>query len=240
MTRADLEGLLALQDLDTAIDQHRHRRANLPERSAVTAMDAEASTLRRDIAAATSGRDEIAGRQSTLEAELAAAEDRAASVSRRLYSGEVTASRELQAMAADVDSLKARASALEDEVLELLEAREPLDGRLAELTSAAAGLAGRRQDAVEALAAAEVAVDSQLADLEAARATQAAALPASLLSTYDRLRAHLGGVGAARLVGTHCDGCHLTLPATELDRFRHLPDDEFVTCDQCGRILVRG
>jgi hypothetical protein len=43
----------------------------------------------------------------------------------------------------------------------------------------------------------------------------------------------------ARLVGNHCDGCHLTLPSMELDRIRHLAEREVVTCDQCGRILVR-
>jgi predicted nucleic acid-binding Zn-ribbon protein len=47
-------------------------------------------------------------------------------------------------------------------------------------------------------------------------------------------------VAVARLVGNHCDGCHLTLPAMELDRIRHLPEDELVTCEQCGRILVHG
>jgi predicted nucleic acid-binding Zn-ribbon protein len=44
----------------------------------------------------------------------------------------------------------------------------------------------------------------------------------------------------ARLVGNHCDGCHLTLPSMELDRIRHAPETEVFTCDQCGRILVRG
>jgi predicted nucleic acid-binding Zn-ribbon protein len=46
-------------------------------------------------------------------------------------------------------------------------------------------------------------------------------------------------VGAARVVGSSCGGCHLTLPATELDRIRRAEPDALVTCDQCGRILVR-
>ena len=57
--------------------------------------------------------------------------------------------------------------------------------------------------------------------------------------TYERLRAKLGGVGAARLVGPRCSGCHLTLPATELDRLRKGSPDALVFCDQCGRILIR-
>ena len=53
------------------------------------------------------------------------------------------------------------------------------------------------------------------------------------------LRAKLGGVGAARLVNGRCTGCHLTLPATELDRIRREPPDALIRCDQCGRVLVR-
>ena len=43
----------------------------------------------------------------------------------------------------------------------------------------------------------------------------------------------------ARLVGTNCGGCHLTLSAVELDRIRHAPPDEMVFCGECGRLLVR-
>ncbi len=89
--------------------------------------------LRSARAEVTTTRDEVAGRQAALEAELAATEQRAASVNRRLYGGEVRASRELQALAADVDALKARASTLEDQVLELMEEREPSEARLADL-----------------------------------------------------------------------------------------------------------
>ena len=239
MSRTDLQALLALQDLDTSIDQHRHRRATLPERAELAAIDAAAAALRPQVTETTTARDEVAGREAALESELAATEERAAAVNKRLYGGEVSASRELSAMAADVESLKARASALEDHVLELLEEREPLDRRLADLQAQAVTLVGRRRQAVDALAAAEAVVDGEVADLEKARAEQAGGLPEPLLTTYDRLRTRLDGIGAARLVGDHCDGCHLTLPATELDRLRHLPDGEFVTCDQCGRILVR-
>jgi hypothetical protein len=65
-----------------------------------------------------------------------------------------------------------------------------------------------------------------------------ASVPASLVSTYERLRTRLGGVGVARVVGNHCDGCHLTLSAVELDHLRHLPPGEVATCEQCSRILV--
>jgi hypothetical protein len=42
----------------------------------------------------------------------------------------------------------------------------------------------------------------------------------------------------ARLIGHHCDGCHLELSSAEVERIRHQGPDTIVTCDQCGRILV--
>ena len=72
-----------------------------------------------------------------------------------------------------------------------------------------------------------------------ARQAAAAGIPDELLSEYDRLRKKLGGVGAARLANGSCTGCHLALPATELDRIRHQAPDAVAHCDQCGRILVR-
>ena len=44
--------------------------------------------------------------------------------------------------------------------------------------------------------------------------------------------------GRARLVGSHCDGCHLELSSVEVEKIRALPPGEVATCEQCGRILV--
>lgn len=238
MAAEELQALLDLQALDTSIDQNRHRRATLVERTALEDLERRRQQTRDALEAAAAARDEVAGRQEVLESELAGAERRSGEVSRRLYSGEVSASRELQAMSDELESLKARVSAMEDQILEVLEEREPLDALVGDHESALAGLDAERDSAAAALATAEAAVDSEIAGLEAQRQEVVARVAPSLLPQYERLRSRLGGVAVSRLVGDRCDGCHLTLPATELDRIRHLPHGELVTCDQCGRILV--
>ena len=62
-------------------------------------------------------------------------------------------------------------------------------------------------------------IDSPLTGrgLEQARSLAATVTGATRLISSPLLRAHLGGVGAARLVGDRCDGCHLTLPSVELE-----------------------
>jgi predicted nucleic acid-binding Zn-ribbon protein len=236
---APLDALLALQDVDTAIDQQRHRRAHLPARAELAAIDHDVARLQAGVGEVSTTRDEIAGRQARLESELTATEQRAASVNRRLYGGQVSASRELQALSADVEALKARASALEDQVLEVMEEREPFEARVADMSGQLARLGEQRQVVAGALAEEDAAISAHVEELGRRRSAAAGSVPDDLLVLYDRLRERQGGVAVARLVGSHCDGCHLTLPAMELDRIRHLPDTEVVTCEQCGRILVR-
>lgn len=238
MSAADLEALLALQDLDTRIDQEVHKKAHLPERAELAELEGvmEQTRAARSVVAAALG--EVASRQEAAERELKATEDRVVQVNRRLYGGTVTASRELQAMAEDVEGLKKRASELEDKALAFMEEREPFDSELASLDSKLAELAAHHSDVVERLSAAETEVDASIAGLSAERPGAVGAVPQQLLVAYDRLRSRFGGVAVARLVGGRCDGCHLSLPAMELDRIRHQSPGSLETCEQCGRILV--
>lgn len=233
-----LDDLLAVQDLDLAMDQLHHRRDHLPERSELAGIDARAGELLREQRDVEQSRTAVGEREAEAEAELAATESRSASVGRRLYSGEVSASRDLQALAAELDQLKGRASQLEDSILEMLEEREPLEQRASELERTLKELGERRRAVIALIGEQEKALDAELGDLVSRRAEAAAVVPANLMGTYERLRGRLGGVGVARLVGNHCDGCHLTLSAMELDRVKHLPDGEVFTCEQCSRILV--
>ena len=56
---------------------------------------------------------------------------------------------------------------------------------------------------------------------------------------YERMRDRIGGVALARLVQGRCDGCHVALSASEVDRIRREPPDARVECEHCGRLLVR-
>lgn len=239
MTSPALEALLAVQEVDTDLDRHRHRRATLDERSQVTALAIRVRELDATLEAAEAAVNDVAARQQALEADLAGTEGRITAVNRRLYSGEVSAARDLGAMAAEVKSLDVRRSDLEDRGLEILEEREPLDERLASLR-AERGVAETEAAVLgDRIAAAEAEIDTDTAELAEHRQGLAAVVPPDLLATYERIRARLGGVGAARLIGSRCDGCHLVLPSGDVDRIRHLPEDAVVTCEECGRILVR-
>jgi predicted nucleic acid-binding Zn-ribbon protein len=238
MSAAELELLLVLQDLDTRIDQEKHRRATLPARSELSDIEATIAQKLAEKSSLVSQRDEVGARQAEAERELQATEARMAQVHSKLYSGQVTATRELQAMAADEELLRKRGSELEDRALMFMEERDPLDAQVVSLDAELAELEMRRADAAKALRSAEREVDAVLVELEGKRLSAKAAVPPKLLATYERLRDRLAGVAVARLVGGRCDGCHLSLPSMELDRIRHQAAGSDATCEQCGRILV--
>ena len=237
MSRFD--ALLAVQDLDTAIDQLRHRRANLPERAELKALEADAQTLAAELKAAVAARDEVAAKEAGFEKEITTSEARIAEIDKRMYSGEVSSSKDLQAMATEIEHLKARVSTFEDSALEALDEREPLDAAVVALEARAGGMVELGKRLTAAIATAEAEIDAELATETSQRSAAASGVPDDLLAEYERLRGRLGGIGVAKLEHGTCMGCRMKLPATELDRVKHQPPDTLVHCDQCGRILVR-
>jgi predicted nucleic acid-binding Zn-ribbon protein len=219
-----LERLLTVQGHDTAIDQLRHRLEAHPARAELARIADELAALERAAADVRERRDAVVRRQRVAEDDLASLETKIAELDARLYGGTITAPKELQALQADIESLRRHASEVEDRVLATFEELEPMESELA--------TADARRDGLDA--------EAMRRRAELAEAEADDGLPADLLARYDDLRNKLGGVGAARLeAGGRCSGCHLTLPATEVARIKREPPDTVFACDQCGRILVR-
>lgn len=235
----DLSGLLDLQAHDTTVDQLQHRRSTLLERTELATVAAELEALERTTTDAEARRQELARGEHRFEDEAQLIEAKATSEQARLYSGDVTAIKELQAIEYEIESLKRRQAELEDEAIALMELIEPVDAELAALAERRSEIETRRADAEDRLAAGEREIDAELEAVSGQRSRVASGLDPELVATYETARSDLGGVAVSRLVGTTCDGCHLNLSAVELDRVKRAPSGTLVFHDECGRILVR-
>lgn len=233
-----LEALLVVQGHDTHLDQLRHRLETLEARELRNAAVAALADTDRAVEAETASRDDVARAQKRVDDEVELLKAKRAGFDTKLYSGTVSNPRELQDLQEEIDSLSRRISQLEDQELELMEQLEPLEANLAELTRTREQRQVVLTDAESRLLAAEAELAAEIDAEAAVRATAAEPVPADLLGEYERLRTGLGGVGVARLVGTQCGGCHLTLSAVEAARLRKLPSGEVAHCEECGRILV--
>ena len=211
----------------------------MPERAELESRKATYEDLERRRADVTQRRDAELREERRLDDEVRALEAKAKAEDSRMYSGTVSSPRELQAMQADIDQLKRQAGEREDEELEVMVRREALDAEVAELEAAQATLVAEMQAIAAAIEKQEAEIDAELVVEEEGRAALAPSIPEATLRLYEQVRTANRGIGAARLVGMNCQACHLSLPATEVDRIRRLPPDTLARCEHCGAILVR-
>jgi uncharacterized protein len=229
--------LLELAEVDAELARVEHRRRTLPELTEIATAELSVQAKRdAQVAIQTTLTDldrEVKRQEKEIDA-VRAREERDRSL---LTEGTVSA-KQLTDLEHELASLERRQSALEDDLLELMERREAveLDGQragieLAKAEEALADAARRRDEALADLGTTQARRDAE-------RATLIPQLPEPLLRLYDRVRA-TKGIGAAPLRARRCGACRLELDRSALSRISTAPADEVVTCDECGAILVR-
>lgn len=232
------EQLLAVQALDTAITQLDHRDRQLPERAVLADLDEQLAAVRSEIEAAETTKADLQRAQKKLEDEIADVEAKIAHDNEQLYAGGSDPS-VLQSLQHEIDTRKARISALEDDELELMVQVEPVDEQLTALAAKKADLDSKAVQATADLATKEAEIGAERDVAQRERETLVADIDPDAVDRYETARKRLGGVAVARLEGGVCGACHMKLSAVEHDRIQHLPADDEVECEDCGRYLVR-
>lgn len=230
--------LLALQQVDSEIIQISHKIANLPVAKELDEATRNLSAKRDLLVAAQTERDDIKHELNRSEVDVEQVTSRIERDEKRLSSGQGTP-KELEQLQHELGTLAKRRSELEEVELEILMRLEGADSRIAEL----ANDCGRLESEVAELSKKK---DLELSDLSAARSKSevertslSTRIDTELLALYEKIRSGADGVGAARLAGNQCMGCHLTLNSAEVVRIKAMADDEIVRCEECRRILVR-
>jgi predicted nucleic acid-binding Zn-ribbon protein len=235
---SELEVLLTLQEHDSALERLLHRHQTLPERDALRDAESAAAAVDARLTAVRAERDRVAREEQQLDDEARSLADKAIEVETRMYSGEVSSPKELQAMQADVEQLRRHQRSIENRELELMETREPLDATVGDLEQQRAALATDVDRKAAALGAAEAEVIGEMQTERATRDGIVAGIDPALVREYDRCRAEAKGAGVARLVGTTCQGCHLSIPSIEAEQIKRSGGQPLAHCDNCGAILV--
>lgn len=237
---SDFEQLLVVQGHDTRIRQLEHELEALPARTQAAQARRRLDALAQEKVPIEAQRADLKRQQSLLEDEVTLVENKTDRENNRLYSGEVTGIKELQAIQDEIASLGRHRETLEDKILAIMEQAEPVDAHLEQFAEAATTTEASLAEAEADIAKQSERIDGELA-AEAAQRSDAASevTDTDLLATYDTKRAELGGVGVARFTGALCEGCHLSMSAMEVDQIKKQPADALVICSSCERILVR-
>ena len=226
--------LLDLQSVDSAIDKLLDDRANLPalaqyKTAHATALD---STVILDETKMRLRELELAVDKN--EGELELAESKLEQQEQRLFAGGMSA-KETEHMRLEVESLRRQKTAMEDELLELLDQRESVESE----ANAADQVSSEDTSTVKSLEA-KIAdswktIDAEIARKEARKAEISPEVDEDLMELYTELRVTRGGVVVGALDGRICGSCHIELSAAE--HHGALQEDP-PRCTHCGSILV--
>lgn len=234
----DQRTLLEVQELDTRLQQLVHQRRTHPSLATIAELDGRLADLQGSLVDSRTAVSDLEREVAKAEADVAQVRTRAERDQQRLDSGALSA-KDSQAVLSEIESLARRQSVLEDVELEVMERLEAHQESLAKVEAAHAELVAGKDKATAERDAAWAEIDTAGRAVQAERAKVAGGLDAGLLALYDKLRAQLGGQGAAALRGGRCEGCRLELNAGDLAAVRSAPPEQVVRCEECGRILVR-
>jgi predicted nucleic acid-binding Zn-ribbon protein len=232
----DTVTLIALQDLDTSCDQLRYRMAHLHEDDVVEVVSRERDTIEAAIATARVSQEKVTARLAELDRLTDQGRAKRARLDAQLRS--VVVVREAEALQREIARIDAERDEADDEGLSLLAELEALKETEEANTTSLAEVGARLAAALSDRDAAVAQLGTELEGLVHQRQQLVSALTPELVTRYEDLRKHLGGVAVARLVHGRCDGCHLDLSAVEIEEIKRLPDGELGECGQCGRLLV--
>ncbi|AEG44624.1 zinc ribbon domain-containing protein [Isoptericola variabilis] len=234
----DQRRLLDVQALDTRAQQLAHKRRNHPVLATLAELDKRLADLHGSLVDSRTAVADLERELAKAEADVEQVRARAARDQQKLDSGALGA-KDAQAVVSELESLARRQGVLEEAQLEVMERLEAHQESLAAVEAAHAELVAAKEKAEAERDAAFAEIDADAKRLAAERAAAAEGLDAGLLALYDRLRAQLGGTGAAPLRGGRCEGCRLELNAGDLAAVRSAAPEQVVRCEECGRILVR-
>lgn len=237
-TAEDQRRLLELQKLDTRLARLSHERKTLPVLAELTGLQVRARDVETD-------RIRVVTRLTDLRRDVVRVEDDVERIRQRTarYQARMDApgasAKDVQAVQQEMALLAARASALEDQELEQMEAVEALEAELGAIEERARVLAEEISERAAVRDGEYHRLDEEAARVRAQRDELAAGLPADLVALYDEVRGRTGGLGAVALHGSRTEGVGIELPLTELDEIRATPADVVVTSEEHGYILVR-
>jgi predicted nucleic acid-binding Zn-ribbon protein len=215
------------------VERERALREDIARVESRLSSDPEVVQLEDALAAARSAQAAVAARLRESDHEREGHRTKLRSREKELMSGRIRNPTELMQMSEEVQHMKARFAAEEEDELRLMEDAEVADESARE---ALANLEGaRRRSAAEEPALKEdlVAWRSELTEVEAERDQVWDEVSFAAQAAYKRIRIQ---PAVAQVSHNQCMACHVTVTSSGMQNLRK--GDVLVNCENCGRILV--
>lgn len=229
-----LADLLDLQEVDLQIDRLLDRRQHLPELERYRTTHEEVARLTAEKESADATLRTVGLALDKAGGELELTETKAAREENRLYAGGLSA-RDADYLRREVELLRGRVGTMEEEVLELLEARENAEGVQEKLAGELETVETEKVDLEKMIREQWRIIDAEIALKEQRKVQIVPTIDESLLELYDELRDTREGAVVGHLTDGVCGVCHLKLSAAEEV---HAKREDPPRCIHCRAILV--
>ena len=230
--KAELQKLIALQNLDTTIRKLEKDQQATPERRAE--IEKEFDQRAFEIRALETRRDEAKHTRARLENEVVEQRGRAERAERNLMSSKKPD--EYTAAIREADAARKHISGLETQILEQMEQLEQADAALKERADEIVSLNSDREAKLKAFDEETGTIGDRLAAARKEREEVFAGLPKPMSALYSRIGARIrDGVAVAEARNRSCSACFMSLRPQVMAEVRR--GEEIITCDNCGRIL---
>jgi predicted nucleic acid-binding Zn-ribbon protein len=234
---SETDDLRALMEADRWIDRVHAQQTHLPETAELAALEVE---LRAQLKALNDAQAALTPVRTAYEATQHEGErlrTRAEALDKTLSNSTANA-RELAALQTELQHVRELLERSDDLELEQMMAVEPLDETVNAIKAAAQPAVTRRSALQATIGELQASLDEELVALHEQRRERAAAVGPELLTRYEAAMKRVGTSGAAQVVAGHCDGCRIALSPLDLDRWKAQPEGTFMTCPECGRLLL--
>ena len=230
--KAELQELVALQNLDTTIRRLQKELEAIPERRAEVEKEFDQRAF--EIRALENSRDEARHIRTRVETEIGEQKTRVERAERNLMSSKKP--EEYTAAIREADAARKQISALETQILEQMEVFERAENSLKERAEEIASLNTDREARLKQFDDSTRAQSEQLQTSINERDRVFNSLPKQLSAQYKRISARIrNGVAVAEARNGSCTACFMALRPQAMSQVRR--GEEIVTCDNCNRIL---
>ena len=230
--KAELEKLIALQNLDTTIRKLEKELEAIPQRRAE--IEREFDQRAFEIRGLESRRDEAKHTRARLEIEVVDQRGRAERAERNMMASKKQD--EYTAAIREADAARKQISTLETQILEQMESLDKAESALNERADEIASLNSDREARLKAFDEETTRQSEQLTVARKERDQVFANLPKAMSTMYSRISARIrDGVAVAEARNRSCTACFMSLRPQVMAEIRR--GEDIITCDNCGRIL---
>ena len=228
----DLEHLIELQNLETAIEESRRRIAAHPQR--IAEADARLAHAKEAVETAKQRLKACQEARREQEKEAAVYQSRLSKFKDQLSA--VKTNKEYQAMQHEIETAQKELGVVEERVLERMMEADALTAEVKKdeqtLTAQQKAVEAEKKTLVEELATVEAALE----EATAKRAARIASLPPQLVALFEQVsRARKGVAITTATRDGLCSACHVRLRPQVFQEIRR--NDQIIQCGSCNRIL---